>query len=359
MAKAARNAVENLEAQAQRVAEVAAEKPAGLAQEQLSAAHNTLTRLARAEARREQSPVLDLPWDATPKELRDARQRRAVRCGQDVLLPSWTDAAVALPNALLRSSLFAASASSQGFVSDARLAVQGDVTLIFTGERLTSYDRRTFAACLDHYREDTPLSSEGRGKWVRTTYWAFAAAMGVAYGANVHRAIRASLIRLNAANLRVRVKGRSVPLRRMVQVAFDEGIMETSSPDDALRGSDAIVFRIDETMAHLFGPADWTAVPKYMLANRTGLASWIAAYYSTHKAPYALEFSNLYDWSGVTCTKAEFRRLLQSALRTLQAANEDDPTRVERFAMTKTNVWVCLARWRFTGPCPLKIEEDI
>lgn len=351
-----------LQAQSQAVALAALTVSDTRVQDQIFSAANTLDRLARSEARKSEAakaePVQQLPADASAQELRTARQRRAVRRGDDVYLPSWTEATIGLPNALLRSAMFSAASTSPGYLREAKLASQGDSTLTFTGEGLTSYDRKIFAVCLDHYREDRPLSPGGDALWVRTTYFAFARDMGLQYGANVHRAIRASLLRLNSANLRVRVNRLNVPLPRLIEVAFDEGYMDETTPDDQLKGSDAIVFRISEAMASLFGPTDWTAVPKVALNDITGLSAWLASFYATHSKPYTLQVNDLYELSAVASTKAEFRRMLRIALAKLQEF-ENGAIRVDRYAVTRNDVWVCLARWNHKAPCPLKIDEDI
>lgn len=356
-----KRAADHLTSQASVVAEAALSANDTLSQDRLFSAANTLDRLARATARKsseaKENPVATLTEDASDSEIRKARQRRAVRCGQDVYLPSWTDATVGLPNALLRSALFASASESPGFLKEAKIASQGDTVLTFTGEGLISYDRKVFAVCLDHYRDDRPLSPGEDSPWVRTTYYQFASALDLRYGPGVHRAIRASLMRLNHANLRARVNRLSVPLPRLIEVAFDEGYMDESTPDDQLKASDHIVFRVTERMAELFGPTDWSAVPKIALTDFAGLTSWLAAFYSTHKAPCELQVDILYARTGVTCSKAEFRRMLKKALTKLQEAPQE--VRVERFAITKTAVWVSMARWSYKGPCPLKVDEDI
>ena len=100
----------------------------------------TVETVARRMQRRKEAesaePVLELAANASPNEVRVARQRRAVRRGKDVFLPSWKDAAVALPNALLRSALFSASSASRAALFVAPIAVQGDVVLTLTGHQL-------------------------------------------------------------------------------------------------------------------------------------------------------------------------------------------------------------------------------
>lgn len=316
----------------------------------VAAAADTVDAVARRQEHRKAletaTPVLELSANATPNEVRVARQRRAVRRGKDVYLPSWKDATVALPNALLRSALFSASSVSQEALFDAPIAAQGDVVLTLTGHQLCDYDRRVFAACLNHYRDDRPLSPDGASPaWVTLSFYQFAQELGCAYGAKVHKAIRDSLIRLSAAHLRVRIHRRDIPLPRLIDVAFDEGYAGEDAPDSALRGSDRVAFRIFESMANLFGPADWSAVPQPALQDYAGLAAWLASFYSTHAKAYGVKLVDLYAYAGVTCEMREFRRMLKTALDKLQRPDADPDVRVASYELTKEELKVHLARW--------------
>ncbi len=320
----------------------------------VAAAADTVEALARRRHHRRESeaaaPVLELSANASPSEVRVARQRRAVRRGKDVFLPSWRDATVALPNALLRSALFSASSISREALFEAPIAAQGDVVLTLTGHQLCDYDRRVFAACLNHYREDRPLSPDDSSPaWVTLTFYQFAQDLGCAYGAKVHKAIRDSLVRLSAAHLRVRIHRRDMPLPRLLDVAFDDGYAGEDTPEALLRGSDRVAFRVLESMANLFGPADWSAVPQPAL-DYSGLAAWLASFYSTHAKPYGLQVADLYGYAGVTCELREFRRMLKTALDKLQREDVSPEVRVERYELSKEELTVYLVRWAAPAP---------
>jgi len=314
------------------------------------AAADTVDAVARRAQQRKAAaavaPVLELAANASASEVRVARQRRAVRRGKDVFLPSWKDATVALPNALLRSALFSASSASREALFEAPIAAQGDVVLTLTGHQLCDYDRRVFAACLNHYRDDRPLSPDDASPaWVTLSFYQFAQDLGTAYGAKVHKAIRDSLVRLSAAHLRVRINRRDIPLPRLIDVAFDDGYAGLEPEECVLRGSDRVAFRIFESMANLFGPADWSAVPQPALTEYAGLAAWLASFYSTHAKPYPLKVADLYRYAGVTCEPREFRRMLKTALEKLQRDTADPELRVANFKLTKDELTVHLARW--------------
>lgn len=249
-----------------------------------------------------------------------------------------------LPNLFLRSALFSSGTAGETLF-DAPIASQGDTVLSMTGFKLSDYDRRVFAACLNYYREDRPLSSSADPKFVKISFWQLSRDLQVTYGANVHRAIRASLIRLNAAHLRIRVKRQEIPMPRLIEVAFDDGYAEDDSTSALLRGSDLIAFRILDSMANLFGPADWSSVSATALHDFSGLPSWLTSFYSTHAGPYPVKFSDLYKYSGVTCEPREFRRRLKVALTKLQSDDVSPAVRVADFTLEKNHVIVELTRW--------------
>lgn len=314
--------------------------------------HDLAHRESAKASRDEVEPILTLAADATAKEVRAARQKRAVRLGKDVYLPSWTEATIGLPNALLRSELFASSSRNSGYLDEVQIASLQNFTLTFTGHGLNSYDRQVFAHCLNHYRDDRPLSQHESGSWIQTTYFAFARAIGASYGANVHRAIRASLLRLHCASIRVRFERLNVPLPRMIEVAFEEGYLGESSPDEDLKGSDRILFRVDQAIASLFGPTTWTAVPKTALNGYTGLAGWLVSFYSTHSKPFTYSVDKFQNLTGSNCTPSEFRRMLKTALAKLEQET-DILIRVGKYKVTTKQVWVCMERWGYSGECPI------
>lgn len=312
------------------------------------AAAATLDSVARSQLRRiqaEEEPVLVLPENASVTEMRRARQRRAVRRGQDVYLPSWREAAVGMPNVFLRSALFAAAEVTDRPLMNFEIASQGNVALTMTGHPLGDYDRRVFAICLNYYRDERPLCPDGEPKWVKATFWQLAKDLNVSYGANVHKAIRNSLIRLNAAHLRVRVRGVDIPMPRLIDVVFHDGYHGEATPDSLLRAGDIVSFRVHESMANLFGPKDWTAVSESALHDYSGLPAWLASFYSTHDGPYGVKVEDLLRFSGAVCTEREFRRRLKTSLTRLQADDVPVALRVARFKIEAGDVTVELLRW--------------
>lgn len=341
--------IAELQAQARAVRSVAERADDFITKDRAYAAATAVESLARSQSRHlkaDEEPVLVLPDNASTAEIREARSRRAVRRGEEVFLPSWREATVGIPNVFLRSALFAAAEVTNAPLMNAEILSQGDTTLTLTGHPLGDYDRRVFAACLNYYRGDRPLCNGAEFRWVKVTFWQLAKDLQVAYGPNVHKAIRDSLIRLNAAHLRIRIKRVDVPMPRLIDVVFDDGYQGQGTLDRLLRGSDLISFRVLETMANLFGPKDWSAVSRSVLHDFSGLPSWLANFYSSHSKPYAVKIADLFDFSGVVCDLREFRRRLKRALQRLQEEDVPVEVRVASFELAEERITVSLVRWQ-------------
>lgn len=335
-----------LKAQSSAVALAANEATTSEAKHLLSAGSHSLALAARrAAARNTENPVLDLDPTTSPAALNAARTRRAVRRGRDVYLPSWSDFAVGLPNALLRSSLWSAGESSDTWMEAAEIAALGqDVCVLYTGKQLTQYDRRVLAACLEYYKEDKPLSAGGTSSWVCISFFQFAQGMGLTYTLNTHKALRASLVRLEAAALRVRTGSLELPVPRLLEAAFDDGYQ--TLPESDLKGSDQIAFRVLEQIAALYGPNSWSAVPKPALELK-GLKSWLSGFYATHSGAKQLPFKTLQTLSAMTCRPNDFRACFIRALDGLAMPDTDPQIRVSGYCVSKDkkSIIVHLVRW--------------
>ena len=221
------------------------------------------------------------------------------------------------------------------------IASQGDTSITLTGFQLNEYDKRVFAVCLEHYRDEQPLFNQyNKSTWMQNSYWKFAKELHVEPGLNVYKAIRQSLLRLNAAHLRLRINRRDIPLPRLIDVAFDD-----SSATSNIKGGDITSFRIDEAIASMFGKNEWTALDQTVLHSLSGLQAWIASFYSTHAKSFPLQISDLWRYSGAVCDLREFKRRLKNALTKLQ--NVDIPlcARIKHFEISGTIITVHLARW--------------
>lgn len=311
-------------------------------------------------------PILQLPPNATPNEVSHARKRRSIRRGKDVFLPSWKPDTTGFPNVLVRSALWSmrtielapnGTTEAHGALeydtikghadreNEGRLIPgMGNFTLINRGPALGSYDRRVFASCVDYYK-DRPLSPGGESSWVEVSFYIFINQMGVAYSAESHRSLRASLERLSALSLHLRHDGFERHLPRILEVSFADG----KARGDATSGSDKIVFRVLEPLAELYGPAKWTAVPHVALNAGKGLKSWVATFYSTHSRSLSLPLALLQRLSGTDATTPKFTFQLKASLKALNEPTVSDAVRVSDYSVSKTEVTVHLTRWAKRG----------
>lgn len=308
----------------------------------------TIEAVQRSKARKAAagaaSAVQVLPVTATAAELRHARMRRAVSKGKDVYLPSWRETVVGLPNAFLRSALFSVSGPLTEAVFEHPIAVQGDIAITLTGHKLIDYDRQVFATVLNYYR-DRPLSDADAPEWIHVSYWQFAEAMGKANGKDVYKAIHDSLVRLNAAHLRLRVNHRDIPLPTLVSVIFNYTTPTPAGTTTRLKAD--IEFRVSAAMAELYGPADWSSVPCDALDEYRALPRWLNSFYATHSVPYAMSIKRLHQLSDSSGDLRAFRRALRVALEKLQTAETPSNIRVRSFKLDSANdeLTVHLTRW--------------
>lgn len=309
---------------------------------------------AKTKALRAAQAILELPPHATQGEVRKARRGRAVRRGKDVYLPTWQELCTGFPNVLLRSALWSvqsirhdgpAPAEGQTDVvkaDEARVLPSfGNTTLINRGPALGGYDRSVFAACLDYYREDRPLSPGGPAQWIEVSFYKFLESMGVSYHADSYRALRASLERLSAISLHVRHQGLELQIPRVLEVSFADG----DARGDVPKSSDLIYFRILEPFAELYGSSKWTKVSHDALSLGIGLKSWLASFYASHKKPFDSKIVDLHQMCGSAARLSKFRVQLRDALTELQAPDQPLEVRVKEFVMDKTTVTVTMANW--------------
>lgn len=357
--------IQDLEAQVSAVASMA-EAVSGPEKQLLLDAAKTIQGARYAVGKKleaAQEPIQVLDPNATEGELMYARIYRAVQRGDDTYLPSWKIDEVAMPNALLRSSLFASSSEAARVTAstadsestrDAELArlppvprnikifCPSDTSITLHGVPMHSYDRQVYAACLNHYRLDRPLNV-----WCTKSYYQLAHETGRKQGVDVYRAIRASLRRLNIAvvGARLRRGETSIAPRRLLEVNDFDGAPGHGAEHEPLRGSDIVEFRVPTDVAQFYGPNMWTKVPQEVFKYRAGLRPWIAAFYSTHGGPWGLAVESLHKMSGMGCSLREFERLLISALSDLESDTTPDNLRVVHFITDGNKIAVYLERW--------------
>ncbi len=307
----------------------------------LTAAENLAKIAARIErkAQASESAIAVLPDNATVAEMRKSRRRQATRRGELFYLPSWSAMAQALPNAFLRSALFSVSSSVQSdsckvMASDPSILVVDEpifsydtVTLTLSGYKLCQFDRLVYSTCLDYYR-DIPLSGEDSTEYVPTSFYEFSTRLGHAYGLNTHRAIRASLLRLSFAQIRLHYESWNLEIPKLLTVSFEDG-----KSSGAYRGSDILLFRVSSSVAGLFGPKSWTAVDKEAVGF-DGLLGWLASFYAGHSTAKWLAVEWLHHMSGYESHLRNFKSSLVKALEKMKGERAPECCRVTHYQFT-------------------------
>ncbi|MBP4050899.1 hypothetical protein J9978_15530 [Chromobacterium violaceum] len=320
------------------------------AAERLDRIAGNIERKAKKEAA--EPAIVMLPSDATVEEVRTARRRQAICRGADVYLPSWSAMSQALPNAFLRSALFSACRSVQAenakvlagdqtlLIADKEIATFQNVTLTFSGYELCQFDRQVYATCLDYYRA-RPLSPEACTHHIRTSFYEFATRMGGSYSLDSHKAIRASLLRLSFAQMRLRFNRLNLEVPKLLTVSFADG-----EAGEDFKGSDMLLLRVTESVAELFGPGTWTAVDKEAVGY-DGLMGWLASFYASHSGPQWLPVERLHQLSGYESHMRNFKASLVRALDKLKHEKTPPCSRVSAYHFSKdgTKLMVVCTTW--------------
>lgn len=332
-------------------AQIALTAPDGERDTLLKASAEVGRSASRAErnAKLFESAVLQLPAEATGDELFKVRRRQSARRGDDVYLPSWSAIAQGLPSAFLRSALFSTGRGIQKNndrivagdaslrVSELELASFNNIKVFYSGYPLCQFDRRVYAAALDYYRE-RPLAPDDCERYVRTSFFEFCGRLAIAYNENVHKAVRASLLRLNYAQLRMRVNRMNLDVPKLLSVSFEDG-----APTGDLKASDLLFLRVTEPIAELFGPGAWTALDREAVSY-DGLRGWLAAFYASHAEPRWLLIKKLKELSGYESRMNNFKIGLREALDKLKTEVTPLKCRVAAYQFSEDGKWLWVRR---------------
>lgn len=315
--------------------------------------------LERKANRDEVEPAINnLPSDSTIEEFKLSRSRQATRRGTEVYLPSWAAISQALPNAFLRSALFGSGRSVQSgnddilagdhtrLVANQEISTFQNMRLTLSGYELCQFDRRVYSACLDYYRE-RPLAPESSTKDVSTTFYELSRRIGNIYSVKLHKSLRASLLRLNFAQLRMRFNKLNLELPKLLSVSFEDGEERRD-----YKGSDKLYLSVTEGIAELFGPGRWAHV-ELPAVKYDGLKGWLVSFYATHQHGNWTPVETLYHLSGYVSHRRNFRQSLASALDKLKDKKTTPlSSQVKSYNFTKdeSSILVVLTKWKVTSP---------
>jgi hypothetical protein len=307
---------------------------------------------AKEQAIKNVPAVAVLPADATEAETRNKRRTQATQVGKHVYLPIWKELMHIMPSWFLRSALFSADSHVQeawadeakkpSIVVDKKIATTNDVTLMLSGYELCQFDRRVYGACLAFYRE-RPLAYDEKDERVETSFYAFALQMGRTYSRNTHRAIRASLLRLSKAQIRLRCKRLNLELPKLLSASFEDG-----EADDDYKGADRMSLQIPASIAELFGRGAWSAINDEVF-RANDLKGWVGCFYASHSKEWEYSLEQLHRMSGYGSRLGNFKAGITHALTKLQES--PDPLIASyRFNQGNTKLKVTRVGWKQVTP---------
>ena len=184
-----------------------------------------------------------------------------------IQLPFWPEDKRGTPNCFLRSALFSAiyGNAERKYLKNALLAVQGDVSITYTGEQLSQSDLDLVMAAL-HLARQQPL-----GHVCQFRGYTFLKILGRSDSKPNYVWLNTTIDRLIACLVRIRLR----------QQVFTGSILSSCTRDE---GSDIYKLVFDPNFVKLFGRSDWTAVDwnTRQRLTRSPLAQWIYDYAVSH-----------------------------------------------------------------------------
>ena len=184
-----------------------------------------------------------------------------------IQLPFWPEDKRGTPNCFLRSALFSAiyGNAERKYLKNALLAVQGDVSITYTGEQLSQSDLDVVMAAL-HLARQQPLGNVCQFKG-----YAFLKILGRSDSKPNYLWLNATFDRLIACLVRIRLR----------QQVFTGSILSSCTRDEK---TDLYKLVFDPDFVKLFGRSDWTAVDwnTRQRLTRSPLAQWIYDYAVSH-----------------------------------------------------------------------------
>ncbi|QZA82268.1 hypothetical protein [Deefgea piscis] len=304
-----------------------------------------------------------IPSEATAEELQESRRYQATRRGNDVYLPCLVEVTSIMPKAFIRSALFSPSASVQAnnanvlagdqtlLVASKIIATYKSLTLLFSGYELCQFDRKVYANCLSYYREQ-PLALDKNADIdevvctddIQTSFYKFCLRLGVSYSIDSHKAIRASLLRLSFAQLRLRINRMNIEIPKLLAINFEDG-----EPTGNFRASDKMALRVTKSFAELFGPNEWTSISK-KASSYDGLKGWLACFYTSHSKPKWLAVEWLYCLSGYSSNKNNFKASLIRALDKLKSEKSMGNNHITAYYFSQDGKKILVIRSDWNAP---------
>lgn len=220
-----------------------------------------------------------------------------------VQLPLWAEPVRGVPNALIRSALFAAiqGPNRRAMKREIVASVQG-MEIRYTGFQLNQTD-------LDTWNELVHLSKvQAMGARCAFTAHGLLKALGKHTGKSNHEWLKDTIARLTACLIEVKIGNQRV---------YGGHLVEDFDRDDA---DQRYVLRLNPKMVRLFD-AGWTAIDRdqRQALGKKPLAQWLHLWFANHASPYPMKVETYRELSGGgTKQLRKFRQALKAALAEVQ-----------------------------------------
>lgn len=219
----------------------------------------------------------------------------------------WGDSYRALPNAIMRSALFAVIGRGQrAFLDRLTISSQAGNDLTYTGEQLDQSDLDLWASVL-HLLRNHQLGQE-----YHTSIYALLRELGITDTGPNRASLRHRLMRLSSCELSIRTES----------FVYKGNLTKL----DCIDGNKKLVLSLNPSITRLFASDQYTLIDWEVRCMLSGapLAQWLHGYYSTHAAPYPLRIATLHKLTGSrTISLGKFRQLLRKALDKVALANAE------------------------------------
>lgn len=217
------------------------------------------------------------------------------------MLPAVSEQKRAVPNAILRSSLFGVVGKGNRKYEEnvLKATVQG-LTIKFTGKQLDQADLDVYLECVRRCAKH-PL-----GELVRFSIYDFLKSIGRSTGKSDHDWVKSCLTRLFVCGIELG-DGRF----------FYEGHLINEKYRDEKTGE--FVIALNPKIAAFFSSEAWTGL---LLIERNSLkgkplAQWLHGFYSSHEKPFPYKVETIKELCGSRSSMKELRRMLKRSLSDL------------------------------------------
>lgn len=213
-----------------------------------------------------------------------------------VKLPLWPDAVRAVPNGVLRSSLFGAiRKGARRYMERERIAALEGIEIYYTGQRLDQGDLDVWEMILHLAR------LQGLGNECRTTAYQLLKALGKTDSGKNRDILNRRLSRMKATGVDVQI-GR---------YSYEGSLIDEVYRDKETR---EYVFRLNPKLRALFEPDQFTQIDWAIRRKLDGkpLAKWLHGFYASHAKPYPVSVAKLCELCG---SEAESLRHFREDLR--------------------------------------------